>query len=72
MSKCVSCGRNMEWHETTSVVEVDGVDTVVPETFCTSCLDKYVYNVELLSDRFYNHETLIDPLYINFRKVEET
>jgi hypothetical protein len=70
MSRCPSCDKPLDVFELERKITLpDG--TIVPEEFCTSCLDSYVKNADYLDDKFYAHEHLTDVKYSFFNRNSE-
>ena len=70
MSRCPSCNRVMDEFEMSRKITLED-GTEIPEEFCTSCTDKYVYNADELDTKTYAFEHLTEVLYEKFTKFEE-
>lgn len=64
MTRCVSCGQPMR----PTLKELpDG--TMFEETFCGTCMNEYVWNIDSLDTDDYAFQHLVDPKYKNFRTI---
>ena len=62
MSRCTSCNNVLSPYEMIDKIELED-GTLVDETFCTECKNKYVWNADKLPTKEYAFEHITEELY---------